>query len=527
MDYPNINDPTREPYLPECDLESRLNSWTLIHKEVKSEQAIGESKTCIGCANEPCGHPLRITPSQGVVGGCPLGNNVRDWHQILKHVDLSTLRRLIEEVEKPFKETGFTYWKEHRDVKYRETVTYLHRAYELLIKTNPFPEFFVACPAFCHHACVARISSKGDKYLPIGIQATESFIISMAFKLGFVVPKIMPETGKKVAIVGSGPAGLALAQRLSECGHKVVVYEKDDKPGGLMRYGIPEYHLPEILLDRRIKLMEEEGIEFFCNTIVGNDITIRQLLDDFDHLAIAIGSSIPREHPQFVQGNPGGVYHAMDFLKDPGRFIRVWRETPPRNILAVGAGYSVLDIVGTLRRMFNTEGISSPETFDVLVRRDMPELNYNPYHEPENYLEGIMKCDELMGRPLWETQIESFILDEDEWIETVTLADKESNGGKPRQVDLLFLALGFTGPDVSSFTEADLKHLVIKDSSTLGPFKMDDKGFSPVNSDISVVGDCAIGASTIVQAAAEGTRAAYYINQKLGGPADTIEKPVV
>ena len=203
---------------------------------------------------------------------------------------------------------------EFNDAVYRKS---WKEAYDILSSTNNFPEFTGRiCPAPCETACVLGINQPA-----IAIEEIEKHIIEIAFDKGFVKPlKNISRTGKKVAVVGSGPAGLAAAAQLNIAGHTVTVFERDDAPGGLLRYGIPDFKMEKWVIDRRVKLMEEEGVVFKCNANVGKDISISDLLREFHAIVLAGGSTVPRNLP--IPGRElKGVHYAMEFLKQQNKRV--------------------------------------------------------------------------------------------------------------------------------------------------------------------------------------------------------------
>src|SRR5919202_6078430 len=203
---------------------------------------------------------------------------------------------------------------EFNDAVYRQD---WEEAYSILSSTNNFPEFTGRiCPAPCESSCVLGINQP-----PVAIEEIEKHIIEIAFEKGFVKPrKPNVRTGKKIAVVGSGPAGLAAAAQLNYAGHSVTVFERDDAPGGLLRYGIPDFKLEKWVVDRRIKIMEEEGVVFRCNANVGVNVSINDLLREYNAIVLAGGSTIPRD-----LNIPGrelkGVHFAMDFLKQQNKRV--------------------------------------------------------------------------------------------------------------------------------------------------------------------------------------------------------------
>jgi glutamate synthase (NADPH/NADH) small chain len=238
---------------------------------------------------------------------------------------------------------------EFNDAVYRKN---WQEAYEILSSTNNFPEFTGRiCPAPCESACVLGINQP-----PVSIEEIEKHIIEIAFEKGYVEPKApLVRTGKKIAVIGSGPAGLAAAAQLNQAGHQVIVYERDAHPGGLLRYGIPDFKLEKWVVERRISLMEKEGIVFRCGVEVGKDTSINDLLREYQAIVLAGGSTIPRD-----LNIPGrqlkGVHFAMEFLKQQNQ--RVSGETIPvegisaegKQVVVIGGGDTGSDCVGTSNR---------------------------------------------------------------------------------------------------------------------------------------------------------------------------------
>src|ERR1700761_6601604 len=262
-----------------------------------------QAARCMNCGIPFCHH------------GCPLGNVIPEFNDAVYRQE----------------------WKE---------------AYEILQSTNNFPEFTGRiCPAPCESSCVLGINQP-----PVAIEEIERHIIEIAFDNGFVQPNHPPlRTGKKVAIVGSGPAGLAAADQLNAAGHSVTVFERDDEPGGLLRYGIPDFKLEKWVVARRIKLMEEAGITFRCNAEVGASISINDLLREFHAIVLAGGSTIPRDLP--IPGRQlKGVHFAMDFLKQQNKRVshlpvqgeNIWATI--KNVVVIGGGDTGSDCVGTSNR---------------------------------------------------------------------------------------------------------------------------------------------------------------------------------
>src|SRR6478609_1132609 len=249
-------------------IAERLKNFREFEERYSEEKLNQQAARCMNCGIPFCHH------------GCPLGNIIPEFNDAVYHKD----------------------WKE---------------AYEILNSTNNYPEFTGRiCPAPCESACVLGINEP-----PVTIEEIEKHIIEIAFEKGFVQPKkINIRTGKNVAVIGSGPAGLAAAAQLNYAGHSVTVFERDDAPGGLLRYGIPDFKLEKWVIDRRIKLMEEEGIVFKCNANVGFNIRINDLLREYHAIVLAGGSTVPRDLK--IAGREfKGVYYAMQFLKQQNKRV--------------------------------------------------------------------------------------------------------------------------------------------------------------------------------------------------------------
>ena len=236
--------------------------------------------------------------------GCPLGNLIPEWNDLVYNQDWET-------------------------------------AYKRLSATNNFPEFTGRiCPAPCESSCTLSINND-----PVTIEMIEKNIIEKAFESGLVKPEPPKfRTGKKIAVIGSGPAGLAASQQLNRAGHKVTVYERSEEPGGLLRYGIPEFKLEKSVVQRRIELMVKEGIEFICSTNVGIDITSEKLKKEFDAICLAGGSTVPRDLP--IEGRSlDGVHFAMEFLSQPnweGESKKVPISAKNKNVVIIGGGDTCL-----------------------------------------------------------------------------------------------------------------------------------------------------------------------------------------
>ena len=338
-------------------------------------------------------------------------------------------------------------------------------AANILLSTNNFPEFTGRiCPAPCESACVLGINRP-----PVSIEEIEKHIIEIAFEKGFIKAKApLIRTGKKVAVIGSGPAGLAAAAQLNKVGHEVTVFERDDAPGGLLRYGIPDFKLQKNVVDRRIDLMKEEGIIFKCNANVGENVEIGTLLRDFNAIVLAGGSTIPRDLP--IDGRSAkGVHFAMDFLKQQNKRVASRAvETEDimatgKNVIVIGGGDTGSDCIGTSNR----HGAKSVTQFEIMP---MPPQARNEHMPWPNYpmLLKYTSSHEEGAQRAWSVNTKNFIADEKGNLKALKVVDVEweidANGrpvtfkevaGTERDLpcELVLLAMGFLHPQKEGLIE--------------------------------------------------------------------------
>jgi glutamate synthase (NADPH/NADH) small chain len=418
--------------------------------------------------------------------GCPLGNLIPDWN------DSVYLDR----------------WQD---------------ALAHLLATNNFPEFTGRlCPAPCEEACVLGINEP-----PVTIEQIEKEIIEYAFEQGWIKPETpLRRTGKTIAVVGSGPAGLACAQQLNRAGHTVTVYERDDRIGGLLRYGIPDFKMEKWVLDRRLDLMAAEGIVFKPQTLVGVDLTQEDLLT-FDAVVLCIGATIPRQ-----LAVPGcdlqGIHFAMDFLTRQNRQLagddRSAAEDSllsarDKHVIVIGGGDTGSDCIGTCNR----QRAKSVTNFELLP---MPPAD-RPYNQPWPYwpmrLRSSTSHQEGCDRQ-WSTLTKSFSGSGGnvERVHTVNVRFEEKDGGAAQMIevpgserewpaDLVLLALGFEGPE----TDTGLTGLGL-DLDERGNIRTDENYMSSV-SGIFAAGDARRGQSLVVWAISEGREAARCVDAYLMG----------
>ena len=399
------------------------------------------------------------------------------------------------------------------------------KAAKILHSTNNFPEFTGRlCPAPCEQACVLGINED-----PVSIENIEKNIVETAFEKGWVKPQI-PEnrTGKTVAIVGSGPSGLAAAQQLNRAGHLVTVFERDEKIGGLLRYGIPDFKLEKSIIDRRIDVLKEEGIIFKPNTNVGEDVSIETLKSDFDTLLLCGGATARRVLP--IDGaNLKGVHQAMDFLKLNNEYVDGLKtfdqiiSAKGKNVIVIGGGDTGSDCIGTSNR----HGAKSVTNFEIL---DKPSEG-RPAHQPWPFWPMKMKTSSSHQEGVqrhWSLSTKEFVGDENgnltalvtcevEWIfkegERPQLRELP-NSEKTWPCDMVLLALGFTGPGSNLVDQLGLEtDFRTNVKATTKDYKTNIPG-------VFAAGDIRRGQSLIVWAISEGRQAAHHMDTFLMGSSD-------
>jgi glutamate synthase (NADPH) small chain len=458
----------------------RIKDWKEVYAERNGETVRAQASRCMDCGIPFC-H-----------AGCPLGNLIPEWNDLT-----------------------------HRD-RNREAIDRLHA-------TNNFPEFTGRlCPAPCESACVLGINQPA-----VTIKEIEVSIIDDAFDAGYVVPSI-PErlTGKTIAVVGSGPAGLAAAQQLTRAGHTVAVYERDDRIGGLLRYGIPDFKMEKIHLERRLAQMEAEGTRFRTGVNIGVDITWDQLKKRYDSVLIATGSMVPR--PLEVSGGElEGVHFAMEYLVQSNKAVAGDQVSDQisaqgKHVVILGGGDTGADCLGTATR----QGALSVSTLAIGKKPGDHRLDEQPWPTVPNLFE-VASAHEEFGERLYAHSTVEFVGENGKLV-GVKVADTEFVDGKrlPKPgtervmpADLVFLALGFTGPETSDLvsqlqTPLDSRGNVARD----GQYQVSDGVF--------VAGDAGRGQSLIVWAIAEGRAAAAAIDKHLEGatelpfPVKPTDRPI-
>ncbi len=409
---------------------------------------------------------------------------------------------------------------EFNDAVYRQQ---WKEAYDILSSTNNFPEFTGRiCPAPCESACVLGINQP-----PVAIEEIEKHIIEIAFDKGFVKANHPPlRTGKKVAIVGSGPAGLAAADQLNSAGHTVVVFERDDEAGGLLRYGIPDFKLEKWVVARRVKLLEEAGITFKLNSEVGRNVQISDLLREYHAIVLAGGSTIPRDLP--IPGRElKGVHFAMEFLKQQNKRVShlpVEGEelfATNKNVVVIGGGDTGSDCVGTSNR----HKAMSVTQFELMPKPPHTRTGTMPWPTYPMLLKTTSSHEEGADRH-WAIATKEFIGDGKghlKALKTVNLEWKTSEDGRAQftevpgsectlPCELALLAMGFVHPQHAGLlTELDIE------LDARGNVKASEKNYQTNIAKIFAAGDMRRGQSLVVWAISEGRECARKVDEYLVG----------
>ena len=395
-------------------------------------------------------------------------------------------------------------------------------ALERLLKTNNFPEFTGrVCPAPCEGSCVLGMNNPA-----VTIKNIELAIIDKGFEEGWIKPyQVEFRTGKKVAIIGSGPAGLAAADELNKLGHNVVVYERDNRIGGLLMYGIPNMKLGKDLVDRRVDLLRDSGIEFVTNANVGKDILVKDLESDYDAIIFATGATQPRDLP-VENRDASGVHFAMEYLKsntssylDSGVGDQSDLSAKDKNVIVIGGGDTGTDCIGTALR----QGAKSIVNFELMSRPPNDRAENNPwplwpYIWRVDY--GHEEATEKFGKDPREYQImtKSFQKDESGKVKGLTTVNVEFVDGRLNEIagsekhwdaDLVLLSMGFVSPEHYLSDDAKI------DLDDRGNYKATYGEYVTSKNNIFTAGDCRRGQSLVVWAINEGREVAEKVNNYL------------
>lgn len=393
-------------------------------------------------------------------------------------------------------------------------------AYTLLTATDDFPEFTGrVCPALCEKGCVLN-----KIHEPVTIRENEAAIVERAFLEGYVKPYVPKHrTGKRVAVIGSGPAGLACANQLNRRGHSVTVFEKNEAIGGLRRFGIPDFKLNKSIIDRRVALMTEEGVEFKPGVEVGKDIAVEDIVRDYDAVCIAIGAEVPRDLK--VEGRDlKGVHFALELLQQQNR-VNAGREisrddrisAKGKNVLVIGGGDTGSDCVGTANR----QGALSVTQIEIMPKPPEGENPATPWpywpvvlktsssHDEGCNRRWLLDTRRIIGEngKVTEVEVEEVRWEKDEATGRMNLIH---TGNVERiKAELVLLAMGFTNP----VQDGILKQLGV-DKDARGNVKVDDKQQSSIDK-VFAAGDASTGASLVVRCIASGRKAAEGIHNYL------------
>ncbi len=458
----------------------RIKDWKEVYAERNGETVKRQASRCMDCGIPFCHQ------------GCPLGNLIPEWNDLT-----------------------------HRG-RNREAIDRLHA-------TNNFPEFTGRlCPAPCESACVLGINQPA-----VTIKEIEVSIIDDAFDAGFVMPNIPDRlTGKTIAVVGSGPAGLAAAQQLTRAGHTVAVFERDDRIGGLLRYGIPDFKMEKHHIDRRIFQMEAEGTRFRTGVNIGVDITWEELRKRYDAVLIATGAMLPRDI-QVPGRDLQGVHFAMEYLTQANKVVAGDKlqgqiSAEGKHVVILGGGDTGADCLGTATR----QGALSVTTLAIGKQPPTDRPQDQPWPMVPNVFE-VASAHEEFGERLYLHSTVEFV-GENGKLTGVKVADTEFVDGKrvPKPgtervipADLVFLALGFAGPETENLTEQLQTPLDSRGNVARGNrYEVADGLF--------VAGDAGRGQSLIVWAIAEGRAAASAIDEYLEGetelpfPVKPTDRPI-
>lgn len=470
--------------------EERIKDFKEFHGSLELADQQKQAARCMECGIPFCQAGTMIS---GMMSGCPLHN-------------------LVPEVN---------------DLVYRGR---LEQAYHRLAVTHSFPEFTSrVCPALCEAACTCGLHDA-----PVCTKENEKTVIEYAYEHG-LVKETAPEvrTGKKVAVIGSGPSGLAAAQLLNTRGHEVTVFERRDRVGGLLRYGIPNMKLDKSVIDRRVKLMEEAGIRFVVNTDVGKDITAAQLRKEYDSIILACGASNPRDIDA-----PGrdakGIRFAVDFLTEVTKtlldsdFTNVPYElAKDKDVIIIGGGDTGNDCVGTSIRL----GAKSVTQLEMMPKPSCSRMPNNPWPEWPRVIKTDYGQEEAIYKfgsdpRIYQTTVKEFIKDKNGNLKQVVLVSLESvkdeATGRMKMVpvsgtektvpcQLVLIAAGFLGSQ--KYVTDDFK--VELDGRT--NVKTDAGAYATSQKNVYAAGDMHIGQSLVVRAIAEGRAAAKAVDEALMG----------
>ncbi|MBC62398.1 MAG: glutamate synthase [Zetaproteobacteria bacterium] len=393
-----------------------------------------------------------------------------------------------------------------------------------LLATNNFPEFTGrVCPAPCESSCVLGLVDN-----PVTIKNNELNIIEQGFQEGYVHAQLPSlKTGKKVCIVGSGPAGLACAQQLNKAGHEVTIYEKADTPGGLLSWGIPEYKLPSAIVKRRIDLLKDEGIKFVLNCELGRDVNLNDLKTNADAVVLCLGAEVPNDL-NLPGRNSKGIYFAMEFLSSQRNTLRnKWLleeknlNAKNKNVIVIGGGDTGSDCIGTAIR----QGARSVSNFEILPKMPNYRSDNNPWPQDKRTYKISSSMEENIAlKGLFEYQIltQRFLSNESNFltgVETIH-ASKDEKTRKIWPCDLLLIAIGYSKP----MNYETLKKYNLKLGAS-GLVALDPTTKMTSLEGVFAAGDCSFGQSLVVTAIAEGRDTASCVDKWLMKKESLLPRP--
>lgn len=475
--------------------KERIQNFNEFRIPLNKEKQKLQGARCMACGVPFCQSGMMIG---GMASGCPLHNLVPETNDLVY--------------------TGN--WKQ---------------AFLRLNKTHSFPEFTSrVCPALCEAACTCNLN--GD---PVSTKENEKAIIETAYAEGWVKPQIPPvRTGKTIAVIGSGPSGLAAAQQLNRRGHSVTVFERNDRIGGLLRYGIPNMKLEKKIIDRRLKLMEEEGVKFVTNINVGVDITAEQLLKDYDRVLLCCGASHPRDIK--VPGRDAkGIYFAVDFLKQVTKSLLdtdfakfPYELAKGKNVLVIGGGDTGNDCVGTSIR----HGAKSVTQIEMMPKAPDKRAENNPWPEWPKVCKtdyGQEEAIAVYGHDprIYESTVKEFIKDKNGNLKAVKIVklswEKDPATGRMKMqeiagseqildAEIVLIAAGFLGSQ-KYITDAFGVELNERTNVKTAPGK-----YQTSVENVFVTGDMHRGQSLVVWAIREGREAAHAVDESLMGYSNLV-----
>lgn len=493
LEYERVDGPVKSE-------KERIKDFREFHDRLPLNEQSTQAARCMDCGVPFCQAGVMLN---GMASGCPLHN-------------------LVPEVN---------------DLVYRGR---FEEAYRRLTVTHSFPEFTSrVCPALCEAACTC-----GYSMAPVSTKENEKAVIEYAFENG-LVSKMAPKvrTGKKVAVVGSGPSGLAAASRLNQMGHEVTVFERSDRPGGLLRYGIPNMKLDKSVIDRRIKLMEDAGIKFVLNTNVGKDIKAEKLMKEFDSVILACGASNPRNIE--VPGRDAkGIRFAVDFLSEVTKRLldSDFKDCPydlvkDKDVIVIGGGDTGNDCVGTCIRL----GAKSVTQLEMMPKPPECRTAGNPWPQWPRVLKTDYGQEEAIYKfghdpRVYQTTVKEFLKDDKGELSGAVLislkSEKDEKTGRMKMVPvegsertvkagLVLIAAGFLGSE--KYVTDDFKVEVDNRTNVkTGVFKAGKDGrckgeYSSSRENVYAAGDMRRGQSLVVWAIAEGRNAAKEVDEALMG----------